>query len=110
VTIRWSKECHRTLRCLFDNSPGPAHILYSLARGQEEVIAVLMTVNRYLMPTGDNLSQSAGGTLYLFSNDKESSPCVGSVQQLEKRIQLIAWPIIKSQSYCIACPEPSSYW
>ena len=110
MTITLSKARHRTLHCLFDNSPGPAHILYSLATRQEEVIAVLMTVTRYLMPTGDNLSQSARGTLFLFSNDEESSPCPGAVQQLEKRIQLIAWPIIKSQCYCVACPEPSSYW
>ena len=80
MTIRWSKECGRLLRCLFDNSPGPAHILYGLDRGQEKVIAVLMTMNSYLMPTGDNVSQPARGTFYLFSNDKESSMCLSSIQ------------------------------
>jgi hypothetical protein len=60
------------------------------------VVAVSVAVNRYLMPTKDDLLESLRSVLYLLPDDEERGPGLGLFQQPKEAIQPPTRPVVES--------------
>jgi hypothetical protein len=67
---------------------------------------VAITVNRYLVSAGDDLSQSARSTFYLLPNDEERGLRLGLLQQAKEGVQPAVWAIIEGQRHGVSCFKP----
>jgi hypothetical protein len=59
------------------------------------VISVPVAVNRYLMPTGDDLLEPVWSVLYLLPDDEEGSLGLSLLQQPEEAIQSPIRPVVE---------------